>query len=271
MPYTTEAPGILRVVAPNPSVYTGAGTNSYLIRGGDGAGAVVDPGSDDEAYLSELEALAGGSGGVEVILVTHQHPDHVGGVVRLRERTGARVYASIHADQDLVDIRLDDGDIVRIGGRAVRALYTPGHRFDHLCYDVDDTGVVMAGDLVAGEGTVLIAPPEGDLRDYLTSLHRLLDMTIALLLPGHGPPISDARDRLLQYVAHREERERQVLAGIRAGAVTSSDLVDRVYPDLDSGLRSAATLTIEAHLQKLHRDGAIRPADGDAQTWRPVT
>ncbi len=257
-----DAAGIACVRAPNASAYTSGGTNSYLVAGDGGHCLLIDPACPDPAYLQQLLDVAEPRGGIETILITHGHPDHNGGAQRVRESTGAPVVASRLYDGSPVDRRLAEGDVVPLGGRSMRVYETPGHRFDHLCFLLGDAGVLIAGDLVSGEGTVLIAPPEGDLGHYLASLRRMLALRPALLLPGHGPPETDPAGRLQAYIDHRLLREEQVLRTLAAGATTVDDLVDGIYPDLDQSLRRAAALTMQAHVNKLLDEGRIESSSG---------
>ena len=258
------------MLAPNASPYTGPGTNSYVVAGKNRA-CVVDPGPLNEAHLTLLSRLAGERGGLEAILLTHQHVDHSEGAARLRELTRVPILASDHADTSLADRMLSDGDVIDVGGRDLRILYTPGHRFDHVCFLLEDNGDLFAGDMVAGAGTVLIAPPEGDLSDYLASLQRLMALDLTRIWPGHGPAIDSPLERLAGYMAHRAQREQEVLAGLSAGAETTDALVSRIYPDLDPTLRLAANLTLTAHLLKLERDGlATRGRLAGEERWRPI-
>jgi glyoxylase-like metal-dependent hydrolase (beta-lactamase superfamily II) len=170
------------------------------------------------------------------------------------------------------DRMLADGAEIDSGGRRLVALYTPGHRFDHLCFLLLDSDILFAGDLVAGTGTVVIAPPEGDLADYLASLRRLLALDIKLILPGHGPVIARPRDLLEGYIQHREEREAQVLAGLVAGDRTVGELVMRIYAAVDPALHPVAALSVTAHLEKLEREGRVGRVDvvSDTTMWRLI-
>ncbi|HLJ80523.1 MAG TPA: MBL fold metallo-hydrolase, partial [Ktedonobacterales bacterium] len=165
------------------------------------------------------------------------------------------------------DATLADGDVVHVGERRLRALHTPGHRFDHLCFLLEDAGALFAGDLVAGVGTVVIAPPEGDLLDYMASLRRLLALDLQTILPAHGPAIEQPQALLAQYIAHREDRERQVLAGLANGPSTVAALVEGIYTDVDPKLHPVAALSVTAHLQKLEREGRVA-REGDR--WRLI-
>jgi glyoxylase-like metal-dependent hydrolase (beta-lactamase superfamily II) len=234
---------------------------------------VADPGPDDTGHLEAIARAAAGQGGLGAILVTHGHADHAAGAARLRALTGAPVLARSREGVAATDRTLADGERIAVGARTLRALHTPGHRFDHLCFLLEDGGALFAGDLVAGVGTVVIAPPEGDLADYLASLQRLLALEgLRSILPGHGPVVEDGPALLREYVAHRLLREQQVLAGLQAGLSTISALVARIYADVDPALHPAAGRSVAAHLLKLEREGRVaRPAGAPEEgPWRLV-
>lgn len=257
------------ILAPNPSLMTGPGTNSYVITGAEGVCAVVDPGPLIEEHLERLAQAANGQ--AQAILITHGHPDHVEGAARLREMTGASIYAWSREGSPDADRFLKDGEALVVGGRTIRALYTPGHRFDHLCFLLEDVGALFAGDLVAGVGTVVIAPPEGDLAAYMASLRRLLTLDPRVILPAHGPAITDPEALLEQYIQHREERERQVLSGLAAGRHTIEALVAQIYADVDPALHPVAALSVHAHLLKLLHDGrVVNLSAPNSETWALV-
>jgi glyoxylase-like metal-dependent hydrolase (beta-lactamase superfamily II) len=262
--------GVLHVLAPNPSLMTGPGTNSYIVTSATGGCAVIDPGPDIAAHLDTLADLAASHGGAQAILITHGHPDHMEGAAGLRERTGAPILAWSSEGTPVADQTLQDDEVLELGEQMLRVVYTPGHRFDHVCYLLEDARALFAGDLVAGVGTVVIAPPEGDLLDYMASLRRLLALNLSIILPAHGPEIADPRGLLERYLAHREERERQALDGLAAGPSTIPNLVARIYTDVDPQLHPVAALSIEAHLLKLEREGRVsrEGASASEAVWR---
>ncbi len=258
------SPLVRLVRAPNPSPFTLSGTNSYLIGNGPELIA-LDPGP---AMLEHVDALlaAAGDRRITQIVVTHSHQDHLPGAVLLRERTGATLagWGTIEA----VDRRLADGEAVEVEGARLRAVFTPGHAADHHCYVLEQENAVFTGDMVLGFGSVVVAPPGGDMVDYLASLARLQALGASRLYPGHGPAVDDPAAKLAEYVAHRLDRERQVIAGLTAGDRTEAELVQRNYPGLDERLVTSAGLSMRAHLLKLEREGRVRGEDdGDTRRW----
>ena len=173
----------------------------------------------------------------------------------------------------MLDRELADGEVARLGKRSLRALHTPGHRFDHLCFLLEDSAALFAGDLVAGTGTVVIAPPEGNLLDYMASLQRLLDLDLRTILPAHGPVITEPHELLDQYISHRHLREQQVLERLAAGPATVAAMVEGIYADVDPKLHGMAALSLTAHLYKLESEGrATRTASASgADIWSLIT
>lgn len=238
------------VRADNPSPMTLEGTNTYVLRAPSAAGAVVvDPGPLDEDHLSAVAAL----GPVELILLTHGHPDHAEGARLLQEMTGAPMAA---ADPRLVvgaDPLQAGETYVGVAGLTVRVLPTPGHTADSVCFAVEgDEPGLLTGDTILGRGTTVVAYPDGRLGDYLASLRRLEDLGPGLtLLPGHGPLGGDVAERAAAYLAHRVERLAQVRAAVAAGARTPQEVVRVVYADVDPALWPAAELSVRAQLDHI--------------------
>lgn len=249
--------GVERILAPNPSLLTGPGTNTFIVANR-GEAVVIDPGPDITEHLERIAAALKPAGRALAILVTHGHPDHMEGAAHLRALTGAPILAWSREGVPDAGWELRDGERIAIGGRALRTLYTPGHRFDHVCFLLEDAAALFAGDLVAGEGTVVIAPPEGDLAQYLDSLRRLLALDPRLMLPAHGPTIDRPRELLAYYIAHREQREAQVLAALAGGPRTVAELVAAIYADVNPELHPIAAYSVLAHLTKLEREGRVQ-------------
>lgn len=239
------------VRAPNPGPMTLDGTNTWLLGMPGGPVVVVDPGPAHEAHLREVAGRAP----VAAVLVTHGHPDHVAGLDRFRELTGACV-ANPPA-----------GRATGLAGLRVTALPTPGHTADSICYLVEAEGgrVVLTGDTILGRGTTVVAWPDGDLGDYLVSLRRLALYRDVPALPGHGPPLADCAAAAFYYLAHRRARLAQVRSALAAGAGTPAEVTARVYPDVDPSLREAAEWSVRAQLAYLQR-GANRSPDRESPT-----
>lgn len=220
----------LLIRAENPGPLTLEGTNTYVA-----SDTVVDPGPDYEQHLQSILA----AGPVERIALTHRHPDHSAGAQRLSELSGAPVLA--------FGAGLSDGD--RVGGLV--AVHTPGHAPDHLCFWEPTSRVLLSGDLIAGRGSIMVAPPEGNLEAYVASLKRVRALSPARILPGHGPEVTDAAAKIEEYVAHHEEREARVVAALRSGASSVEEVVNLAYADVPPRMRRYAQLAAQAHLQKL--------------------
>jgi len=250
---------VVCLTADNPSPMTLGGTNSYLVFGREGA-LVIDPGPVDEPHLDALVAVAQTRGvPIRGIAVTHGHPDHAPGAAQLRTRTGAPVYA--HACARFPhDVTLGDGDTIEDGDLQLRAVDAPGHADDHLVFWLPEDGVLFTGDVVVGRGTVVIAPPRGDMRAYLKTLHRLRDdfADARAIYGGHGEPVTAPRDKLDEYIAHRRERERQLLAALAANERTIPELVASVYRDVSQVLWPAAARQVLAYLIALEREYEVR-------------
>ena len=239
---------IRRVLAPNPGPMTLEGTNTWVV-GADPA-IVIDPGPDDAGHLAAVRAEGGRVG---VILLTHRHPDHAPGAAALASATGAPVHAW---RPDRGESPLAAGqEFTAGGGTVLRAVHTPGHTPDHVVFFAPDTRALFTGDAVLGRGTSVIDPPEGDLGAYLRSLDAMIALHPRTLYPGHGPAAWSAVEKLEEYRAHREERERQVLEALADGPRTPEEIVATVYADYPSELTALAARSVLAHLLKLEREG----------------
>ncbi len=239
---------IRSITAPNPGAFTLDGTRTYLL----GATAVIDPGP---AIESHIDAIHAAMPHLQMILITHRHGDHAPAAIPLRERTGANILAP-HGVLDEVDTRLAGGERIAIEDTQLEVIATPGHTSEHVCFLTND-GDLFTGDTVLGYGTTAIFPPDGNMADYLRSLHVLRAKNPKRIHPAHGPDRDDAIALLDEYIAHRLERERQVLDAIEHGAKTLSELRTRIYPELDERLHRAAEIQMQAHVIKLVDEGRV--------------
>jgi glyoxylase-like metal-dependent hydrolase (beta-lactamase superfamily II) len=253
---------IVRVLAPNPSVYTLEGTNTWVV--GEDPSVVIDPGPDDETHLAEVERT---SGSVGAVLVTHDHEDHAPGAVAFAARVGAPVYAfRIEGAQ-----HMRDGQPLQVGALTVVAVHSPGHTSDHVVFHVPAEGALFTGDAVLGRGTSFIDPPDGDLAQYLRSLKRMQDLAPRTIYPGHGPVVLRAAAKLQEYIDHRAERERQVLDAIAGGAPSIEEMVSIIYADHPIEVRALAARSVLSHLLKLEGEGRVaRNGKGDEASWELV-
>jgi glyoxylase-like metal-dependent hydrolase (beta-lactamase superfamily II) len=264
------APGVRRLVARNPGFMTGPGTNTYLV--GTQRCAVIDPGPHDPVHIERILEAAGGR--VSAILATHTHPDHSPAVAALAQSTGAEVLGRgtpAHGRQDATFAPtrvLNDGDVVRVGDLALRAIHTPGHASNHLCYLLEGAGMLFSGDHVMQGSTVVIGPPDGDMKVYLQSLARLQREPVTRIAPGHGTVIEDAQSEVARIIAHRLQREAKVVERLRrARRATIDVLVASVYDDVDPRLHPVAKGSLLAHLLKLEADGRAARDDAADATW----
>lgn len=240
---------VRRALAPNPGPFTGPGTNTWVV--GDGAAKVViDPGPDLEEHRRTIRERLGGAA-VAAVLVTHGHADHLEGAERFAAEQGARLLR--HPD-------LADGDEVHTAGLTLQAVFTPGHAPDHLAFWLAEDRVLFTGDLILGRGSSMVTYPEGDVAAYLRSLERVAALEPRLLFPGHWDPVEDGPGKIAEYRAHRLERERLVIEGLRQGPGTPAQLTERVYAAelaQNPGLRRGAEMTLRAHLRKLVDEGRV--------------
>lgn len=283
-------PPIQRILAPNPSALTGPGTNTYIIGATDLA--VIDPGPDLDDHLAAILAATGGRP-VSRIVVTHAHRDHSALARRLATATGAEVlaYGAASAgrsprmadwadrlppvaeglDPDFApDRRLADGDRITGPDWELSVLHTPGHLGGHLCLALGDT--LFSGDHVMGWSSSIVAPPDGDMTDYMAALHRLAQRSWRRLLPGHGDPVEDPATRLATLIRHRHDREAAVLAALTAGPATPTDLTARIYQDTPRHLWPAARQNVLAHLIDLAARSLVAadPSTGPDPLFRRI-
>jgi glyoxylase-like metal-dependent hydrolase (beta-lactamase superfamily II) len=262
------SPLVRRVVAPNPGLMTGPGTNTYLV--GIDEVAVIDPGP---ANAKHVEAIVGASmrDRVRWVLLTHTHPDHWPAAAKIRQQTGAEVAGFGKAPKaDEFDLTLDRvlGEGSTIDGTEFRleVLHTPGHAPNHLCFFLEEERVLFTGDHVLNGTTTVINPQRGgDMAEYLASLERLRKLKrIARIAPAHGDVIEDPKACLDEYVAHRRMRERQIVRMLKEGPVRIPEIVERLYVDTPEGLIEMAERQVHAHLLKLKADGVARGTSAKA-------
>jgi glyoxylase-like metal-dependent hydrolase (beta-lactamase superfamily II) len=259
-------PGIARVLAHNPSAFTYYGTQTYLI--GTDEVAVIDPGPDVPEHLDALEAAIGGQR-VVAIMCTHTHRDHSPAARPLAERTGAPVIGCAPLALETVGPRADasfdgdyapdrvlgDGEAIQINGDDVKAVATPGHTSNHLCFSY--RGALFSGDHVMGWSTTVVFPPDGDMADYMASLDKLRKRDERIYYPAHGPAVTNPQQYLRHLAGHRLQREKQILRLVREQARDIPDIVSNAYPGLDPRLTAAAGGSVLAHLLDLERRGLV--------------
>lgn len=251
---------VRRLTCPNPGMMTGPGTNTYLV--GNGEVAVIDPGPEHEQHLDAI--LDAAAGGIRWIVATHTHGDHSPNAAGLAARTGAEVVGYCAKDGFVPTRTAGDGDVVAGAEFRLRAVHTPGHASNHLCWLLEEENLLFSGDHVMSGSTVVITPPDGDMAEYLESLARVRELRVAAIAPGHGPLIADPDAVLAQYIDHRGAREAAIVSALAAmGEATIDDIVRAVYVDVPTALHPVARYSVWAHLRKLESAGAVAAADRD--------
>ena len=259
---------VRRIVAPNPGVMTGAGTNTYLL--GDEEVAVLDPGPAIPEHIDAILDAAGDR--IRWIVCTHTHPDHSPAWQAVAEATGAEVIGASPADDMFQDdtfkpaTELQHDDVLATGEFTLRAVHTPGHVSNHFCYFLEEEQMLFAGDHIMNGSTVVIIPPSGDMKAYIESLQLLLRYPLKLIAPGHGEVMEDSRSVVEWLVNHRLKRESKVINSLQhLGRTQLDELVKVVYDDVDTSLHKMAKLSLSAHLIKLRQENrALHHAADDA-------
>ncbi len=251
------APGVNRLIAPNPGMMTGPGTNTYIL--GEKEIAVIDPGPAIDGHIDLICETAPGP--IKWILVTHTHPDHSPAVAALAERTGAERLGrpapdGQHQDKTFEPDRvLENGEIFKTAEFKLEVIHTPGHASNHLCYFNGELGWLFTGDHIINGSTVVIDPPDGNMSDYLDSLERLMDKVLTVIAPGHGDPIDSPYEAIDWIIKHRLEREAKVIAALEENPNSNlAELMPHAYDDVHERIYGWAERSLLAHLLKLEND-----------------
>jgi glyoxylase-like metal-dependent hydrolase (beta-lactamase superfamily II) len=257
----TVSPLVARVLGLNPGMMTGPGTNTYLLGRRDPI--LLDTGAGVPEYMNELAGYLTERGWKQPsrVVLTHRHRDHLGGVPHLRERfrgltVGKMILRDAELPEGVEDLR--DGATIQGDGVTLRAIYTPGHASDHLCYYLEEENAVFTGDVVLAGSTTVIPAEDGDLLDYMSSLKRLQQLGVRRIYPAHGPVVEDGPALIAEYIEHRLLRERQILEVLGDGPATIPAIVARVYAAVPTNLHAMAGQSVASHLKKLAREGRVR-------------
>jgi glyoxylase-like metal-dependent hydrolase (beta-lactamase superfamily II) len=249
-----------KFTADNPGIMTLQGTNQYMV--GKDSVAVIDVALSADANLDgiieQVEAM--GAKKIDKILLTHIHNDHCGGALALRKRCGAKlgIHRSRRGYLGGEDFQYDDDDRIAFGGGELHVLHTPGHESGHCCFYESEERILFSGDNILGYGTAVIHPPDGNMTDYMKTLERLLGFDIRLILPGHGPLIGKPEAKIREYIQHRLEREQQVIGALKSGRNSIGEITQSIYVDVSAALQRVAEFSVQAHLEKLMREGRVK-------------
>ena len=265
---------VRRIVAPNPGPMTGPGTNTYIV--GHQDLVVVDPGPAEPSHVEAILACVGDQ--LRFIACTHTHPDHSPAAALLAQATGAELVGRVTADDQHQDLtfrparQIEDDECLSGTDWTLRAIRTPGHVDNHVCFLLEEEGMVFAGDHIMNGSTVVIVPPGGDMADYIASLKRLLEYEVSVVAPGHGELIDDCRGEVEKLVRHRLMREAKVAAALTRQAQSLDELVVHVYDDVPEVMHEWAKRSLLAHLIKLEaEERVLRCSTGGVDQWQVIT
>ncbi len=267
--YARHSERVATVLGHNPSAFTGPGTNTYIVGKGRNP-FLLDTGQGVPIWAELLAAALhqlSDAERVETIVLTHAHVDHIGGVKQVREKYGAvEVFKMPWPGHDAPAgdkiTAIGDDAVVRAEDATLRAVHTPGHAPDHLCYYLEEEKALFTGDVVLGAGTTVIPDDTGDLGEYMNSLRRLLELDLETIYPAHGPVIRNPKAKIREYIAHRELRETQVLDALSGGAALEAmAIVKLIYTDVPEYLHPAAASSVRSHLKKLRKEGRVVERD----------
>lgn len=270
------SPLVRRVIAENPSAFTLHGTGTYII--GQGNIAVIDPGPLDHKHVDAiLKATEGET--ITHILITHTHNDHSPAAAPLKEKCGAQTYGygphgsgkpGMQAEEGgdmafIPDVVIRDGDLIHGDGWTMKALHTPGHLSNHICFELVEEKTLFSGDHVMGWSTSIVSPPDGDMTDYMASLEKLLDHDHARYWPTHGPAITDPHPFVKGLIAHRHERMDQIRACLKEGSMDIPSMVKKMYTDVPEYLHPAAARSVYSHIIMMVDKGDVQTENGEVE------
>jgi endoribonuclease LACTB2 len=266
--YARHSERVATVLGKNPSAFTGPGTNTWIV-GTSRRPILLDTGQGVPIYADLLETALkelSGTDEIDRIVLTHAHVDHLGGVPQVIERFGEMEVIKKpwpgHDEAARAPISaISDNAIIETEGAILHAIFTPGHAPDHLCYYLEQERALFTGDVVLGAGTTVIPDDTGDLGEYMDSLRRLLELELDAIYPAHGPVIRNPKEKIKEYIAHRELRERQVLGALANGPLEVMEIVKRIYIDVPEYLHPAAASSMRSHLKKLAKEGRVTEND----------